>query len=66
MSGMIQKKLHYGRVEKITVTLTPNGLRTLLELAGEVPPGFCIESCDMNSDVEIVLRREQIELVRTE
>lgn len=66
MSGMIQKTLHYGRIEQITVRLTPNGLRTLLEQANEVPPGFVIESCDMGHDIEIVLRREKLDQVKSE
>lgn len=62
MSGLIGKlprKLHYGRIERITLTLTYEGLRCLLR--DEVPPDFTMGDFDFDGPIEIVLTRETID-----
>lgn len=58
MSALIQKTLHYGRVERITIRLTAEGLKQLLMEAKEIPEGFRVESCDLEEPCEIILSRE--------
>lgn len=60
MSGLLSKTITYGRIERITIHLTEEGVRELLEKAGEIPKGFKVEFHDFDPG-DIVLVREQPE-----
>jgi hypothetical protein len=57
---MVNKVLHYGRIEKITLKVSAFDLEQLLRLSGDIPKGFDVRENDMEP-AEIVLVREQLE-----